>query len=80
LLTGFLAVQAFGGGGLADGVTPAAQFGVQATGVVVTGLWSLVATAAIVLATRAMVGLRVTDEEETEGLDFVQHGETGYRL
>jgi len=33
-----------------------------------------------VLATRAMVGLRVTDEEETEGLDFVQHGETGYRL
>ena len=56
------------------------QFGVQATGVIVTAVWSIVATAVIVFITRALVGLRVSDDEETEGLDFIQHGETGYRL
>jgi Amt family ammonium transporter len=80
LLAGFLAVEGLGGGGLAEGATVASQFGVQAIGVVVTAIWSAIATAIIVFIARALVGLRVTEDEETEGLDFIQHGETGYRL
>jgi len=80
LLGAFLAVESLGGAGLPDGATTMSQFGVQATGVIVTAIWSVVATAVIVFITRALVGLRVSDDEETEGLDFIQHGETGYRL
>ena len=80
LLAAFLAVESLGGAGLTDGATTMSQFGVQATGVIVTAIWSVVATAVIVFITRALVGLRVSDDEETEGLDFIQHGETGYRL
>ncbi len=80
LLVAFLAVEGLGGAGLPEGATAASQFGVQATGVIVTAIWSAVATAIIVVIARAWVGLRVTEDEETEGLDFIQHGETGYRL
>ena len=80
LLGAFLAVESLGGAGLPDGATTMSQFGVQATGVIVTAIWSVVATAVIVFITRALVGLRVSNDEETEGLDFIQHGETGYRL
>jgi Amt family ammonium transporter len=80
LLAAFLAVESLGGAGLPDGATTMSQFGVQATGVIVTAIWSVVATAVIVFITRTLVGLRVSDDEETEGLDFIQHGETGYRL
>ena len=80
LLAAFLAVEGLGGAGLPEGATTISQLLVQATGVVVTAIWSLGATAVIVLITRALVGLRVSEDEETEGLDFIQHGETGYRL
>ena len=80
LLAAFLAVEGLGGAGLPEGATIISQLLVQATGVVVTAIWSLGATAVIVLITGALVGLRVSEDEETEGLDFIQHGETGYRL
>jgi ammonium transporter, Amt family len=51
---------------------------VQLTGVGATALWSVVATAVIVVVVRAVVGLRVSAEDETQGLDFSQHGETAY--
>ena len=79
LLVAFLATGTFGGGGLAEGMTVMSQLGVQITGVVVVALWSIVATIGIVKVTQAMCGLRVTDEDEVEGLDYVQHGEIGYR-
>ena len=47
----------------------------QAEGVAVTGLWSAAATAAILLVCRAVTGLRVSDDDETEGLDMSLHGE-----
>ncbi len=80
LLTAFLAAESFGGAGFAEGVTPAGQFYVQTVGVVATLVWSLVATTIIVFIAKAICGLRVTLDEETEGLDFISHGETGYRL
>lgn len=79
LLVAFLATGAFGGAGLAEGATAMSQFGVQAIGVVVTAIWSVIATLVIIKVTQAICGLRVSDEDEVEGLDYVQHGEVGYR-
>ena len=80
LLVPFLATVGFGGAGLADGVTIGGQFITQLTGVVAVGVYSAVATVIIVFITRALIGLRVSEEEEIEGLDFTYHGETGYRI
>ncbi len=76
LATAVLALPLFGGVGLARSV--AAQFGVQVLGVVSVGLWSAVATVILVKVTQALVGLRVTEEDELIGLDQTAHGESGY--
>jgi ammonium transporter, Amt family len=78
LLVGFLADPSLGGIGLADKQTPIGQFIVQLKGVGATALWSVAATILIVVAVRAVVGLRAPAEHETQGLDFSQHGETAY--
>lgn len=53
---------------------------IQLIGVVSVAIFSAVATVIIVTITKALIGLRVSDDEETEGLDFSHHGETAYRL
>ncbi len=78
LLVGFLATTAFGGAGLAEGMSVGGQFFVQLTGVVVTIVWSAIATLIIVYVTKALVGLRTAADDEIEGLDFTAHGERGY--
>jgi len=80
LLAAVFGVAAFGGGGLADGVTMGQQFGVQAIGVVATVVWSVVLTFVIIKIIQAVVGLRVSDDEITQGLDITAHGESGYSL
>ncbi len=69
-----------GGTGVSEGNTVITQFGVQLLGVVATGVFSAVATWILVKLTKALVGLRVSREEEIEGLDYTTHGETGYNL
>lgn len=54
------------------------QFAVQIEAVAVVGIWSALATFAIVTAVKAVVGLRVERDAEIQGLDFTSHGETGY--
>lgn len=78
LLTAFLAGLP-GGTGLGE-TSAGAQFGVQLLGVGSVLVWSVIATIIIVWITKALVGLRVTDDEELEGLDFSTHGESGYRF
>ncbi|NQU60851.1 MAG: ammonium transporter [Rhodospirillales bacterium] len=80
MLAAVFGVAALGGGGLAEGVSMGQQLGVQATGVVATVIWSLVLTFVIVKITTAVAGLRVSDDEITEGLDVSAHGESGYTL
>jgi ammonium transporter, Amt family len=75
LLTGVLAsaaVNAFQGG--------LVQLGKQAVGVAATLGFSFVVTLAILKAIDALIGLRVTEEEEVTGLDLSQHSEVGYTL
>ena len=80
LLVAFLVDTSFGGDGLAKGMTMGSQFGVQLTGLIAVLVWSLVASFILVKFVQALVGLRVSDDEELEGLDVTTHGETGYNL
>ncbi len=80
MMTAVLAVTAFGGGGLAEGVSVGQQLGIQATGVVAVFVWSAVLTFVIVKVVIAVTGLRASDDEITEGLDVTAHGESGYSL
>jgi Amt family ammonium transporter len=80
LLTGVFAATALGGVGFADGVTMGEQVMTQLTGIFVTAAWSGTVTFVLLKLIDGMVGLRVTIEQETEGLDTVLHNETGYNL
>ena len=77
LLTAPLGAVAFGGLGLSD-QTIGNQFITQLIGVIAVGIWCLVITWLITLVVRKFIGLRVTDDEEIEGLDTSVHGEKGY--
>jgi Amt family ammonium transporter len=74
------AATALGGVGYPEGQTMGGQVLVQLAGIVAVGLWSGVITYVLLKVSDAMVGMRVTAEEETEGLDQVLHNETGYNL
>src|SRR3954470_8514728 len=80
LLTGVFASAAFGGVGYAEKVTMGGQITTQLVGIVAVGAWSAMATWILLKLTGAVGGLRVTGEEETEGLDTVLHNEKGYNL
>ena len=54
--------------------------GTTPTGVVAAAAWPGVVTWILLKITDAVAGLRVTAEEETEGLDAVLHNEKGYNL
>jgi len=77
LLTAPLGTVAFGGLGLSE-QTIGNQFITQLIGVIAVALWCLVITWIITLVIKKTIGLRVTDDEETEGLDASVHGEKGY--
>jgi Amt family ammonium transporter len=52
----------------------------QVIGILAAGVLGFVGTAIILRVLDATMGLRVTDEEEVEGLDLTQHSETAYSL
>ena len=79
LLTAILGAASLGGLGLSE-TTILNQLYIQFVGVVATLLWSAVMTYIIVKAVSALVGLRVGEDEEIEGLDIITHGERGYDL
>lgn len=78
LLVAVLATDSFSGLGLAEGMSIASQFGVQAICVAITVIWTAIASYAILKIAGVFGGLRVSEEHEVEGLDLSQHGERGY--
>ncbi|MFO1218847.1 MAG: ammonium transporter [Burkholderiaceae bacterium] len=86
LLTGVFNTQALGGPGLvtdwvsasvgSNGV--AAQVWIQLKAVLLTIVWSGVVAAVSYKIVDLVVGLRVSEEDEREGLDIRSHGETAY--
>ena len=80
LLVAAFAMPALGGVGYARGMTPMSQLGAQAAAVAAAALWAAVATYGIVRLLDLMIGVRVSREEEREGLDLSAHGESAYDL
>ncbi|MBO9516214.1 MAG: ammonium transporter [Variovorax sp.] len=86
LLTGVFNTQALGGPGLVgDWVTASvtsngigAQVWIQLKGVLLTIVWSGVVSFIAYKIVDLTIGLRVSEEEEREGLDITTHGETAY--
>jgi Amt family ammonium transporter len=70
----------FSGQGLAEGMTIMSQLEVQAIGVVATFVYTAVATYIILKVVDMITGLRVSAEEERQGLDLILHDEKGYDL
>ena len=56
------------------------QLGLQAVGFVATLLYSGIVTFVLVKIVDGMIGIRVTDEEESNGLDLSLHDERGFSL
>jgi Amt family ammonium transporter len=78
LLVAVFAAAALGGAGYAEGMDAGRQVGAQLLGIGATAAWSAVATFALCKAGDAVSGLRVSAEEEYEGLDLASHGERAY--
>ena len=86
LLTGVFAAPALGGTGVFDYVTNAAnpdfsiagQVWIQLQGVLTTIVWSGVVSFIAFKLVDMIVGLRVAEDEEREGLDITAHGESAY--
>lgn len=77
LLTGVFSAASLGGIKGGD-YSIASQLLVQAEGVLITMVWSSVVAYVTFKIVDMLVGLRVTEEEEREGLDIATHGETAY--
>ena len=87
LLTGVFAAPSLGGSGIfdyvankaADSYSIGSQVWIQFQAVITTVIWSAVVAAVAYKIVDLVVGLRVSDEQEREGLDIVSHGESAYR-
>jgi Amt family ammonium transporter len=80
LLTAVFSATAFDGLGLPEGVTIGAQLVTQLIGALATAVWCGIATFVILKVVNVFTPLRVTPEQENEGLDLVLHEERGYSL
>jgi Amt family ammonium transporter len=78
LLTGVFVSAAAGGIGYANGMTMGRQVAVQSLGVAAAIVWCGALTFVILKVIDRVVGLRVGEDQEREGLDLAEHGERGY--
>lgn len=78
ILTGVFASSSLGGVGYAPGVTMGHQVAIQLLSVGVTIVWSAVVAFIGFKLADMIVGLRVPEEQEREGLDVNSHGENAY--
>ena len=87
MMTGVLAAPSLGGQGIYDYVANKispdydmmGQLVIQGTGVLTTIVWSGVVAFVAYKIVDLTIGLRVTEEQEREGLDIASHGESAYR-
>jgi len=80
LLTGVFVSASLGGVGFGEDVTMGSQIWSQFLSVLVTIVWSGVLSYVILKVIDLTLGLRVTEEDEVEGLDISSHDERGYSL
>ena len=81
IMVSFVGVQGgFLGSSAGETWIPMEQFIIQLKGIVVIGLWTAVASWLILKILGSLMPLRVTEEEEYEGLDVTEHEERSYDL
>lgn len=80
VLLGIFLSAEFGGAGYAEGMDISSQLMGQITSVVIVATWSAIATAVIALAIGKILPMRVSQDDETEGLDITSHGERGWEM
>ena len=80
LLLAVFAAPSLGGAGLPEGATMGSQLITQAIGIAVAAAWSGIVTFGILAIYKATSRLRVSQEEEHDGLDLTAHGERAYDL
>ena len=80
LLAAYFVASEWGGTGYAEGMTFSNQLMVQITGVVATAVYTALATFVLLKLVSFILPLRADAETEQQGLDLVQHGESGYNL
>ena len=80
ILLAFFLHPALGGTGYAAGMGMTSQLGAQLAGVGVVALWSAVATAIVALAVSMLIPMRVSEDEERDGLDLASHGERAWEF
>ena len=79
LLTGVFCAPFLGGAGFGGDIqSVGAQLGVQIIGILATVIYTGVMSFIILKVIDVIIGLRVSEEQETEGLDLVLHDEKGY--
>ncbi len=78
ILTGVFAAPALGGFGTVEDI--GGQVWIQFVGVLFTVIYTGIVTFVILKVLDLVMGLRVTEEEETVGLDLSEHNERGYNL
>jgi Amt family ammonium transporter len=74
------ALGVFSGQGYNEGMTMGSQMQVQIIGVIATFVYTALATYILLKIVDKLLGLRVSEECETQGLDLVEHNERGYNL
>ena len=80
ILTGVFASSALGIFGGQEDIDIGTQVGIQAVGAFAIMAYTAIGTFIILKIVDAVTGNRVTEEQETEGLDLVMHNERGYDL
>lgn len=80
ILLAFFISPSLGGIGYADGMDMASQLVGQFVGVGVVALWSAVATAIAALMVSMVIPMRVSEDDEREGLDLASHGERAWEF
>jgi len=80
ILAAFFVSTVYGGSGYADGMNLGSQISVQVLGVAATGMYAAVVSFILLKIVAVITPLRADAETEQQGLDVVQHGETGYNL
>ncbi|RCL40051.1 MAG: ammonium transporter [Gammaproteobacteria bacterium] len=80
LLIPFLTSESYGGIGYDEGSSFSDLMTTQIIGAVSVGLFTLIGSVILLLITKSIFGLRVTDDSQEEGLDIAEHGQSGYKL
>ena len=80
ILVGVFAAEGLGGAGLAEGVSIGQQVKTQLIGILATIAYTGIVSLFILKVLDRIIGLRVTDDDEAQGLDITAHSERGYNL